>query len=125
MPNTAAKPKKSSAAAPSPTLITVTGGVPSPHDADAPAGGRVQFLNNDNQGYLIQIPKSKSNILQFLPALSSITVAVDPNAVSGSETDYTLLLTPAPSAQPAAAAATANAIPKSTAAGGGKIIINQ
>jgi len=119
MPNTAAKLKKSSAA---PTLITVTGGVPSPHEAAATTGGRVQFLNNDNQGYVIQIQKSKSNILQFLPALSSVSLVVDPNAVPGSVTEYELSV---PKTLLAQGAAVANAVPITTAAGGGKIIINQ
>lgn len=97
MASTAAKLKKHPTPAPGmplaagPTVITVSGGTPSPHDADVPAGGTVMFVNADNQGYMIQLQKGNTTVLQFLPGSGSTTLAVDPNAVSGTVTDYNLM----------------------------------
>jgi hypothetical protein len=95
MASTAAKLKKHPAPVPAlavgPTVITVSAATPSPHDAFVPAGGTVQFLNADNVGYMIQLQKGNTTVLQFLPALGNTSLAVDPNAVSGTETDYNLV----------------------------------
>ena len=97
MATTAAKLKKHPYPAPGsplgvgPTVITVSGGTPTPQDADVPAGGTVMFVNADNTGYMIQLQKGNTTVLQFLPASGSTTLAVDPHAVSGTATDYTLV----------------------------------
>jgi len=116
MASTAAKLKKNPAPpavlVAAPTVITVTGGLPHPQDAYVAAGGTVQFLNADNLGYMIQLLKGNTTVLQFLPALGNTSLAVDPNAVSGTTTDYALV----PRFTPAGKYKIENAI-------GGRIII--
>jgi hypothetical protein len=75
--------------APKPTVITISGGVASPHDALAPVGGRVQFQNNDNQGYLIQI-ENIVTLDHYLPAFGTITVFVSEHAQPNTEINYLL-----------------------------------
>jgi hypothetical protein len=75
--------------APKPTVITISAGVASPQLAEAPVGGRVQFQNNDNQGYLIQI-ENIATLDHYLPAFGTITVFVSEHAQPNTEIDYLL-----------------------------------
>ncbi len=81
--------------APAPTIITISGEVPSPREAIAPVGGRVQFQNNDNQGYLIQI-ENIVTLDHYLPAFGTITVFVSEHAQHNTEIDYLLSVATTP-----------------------------
>jgi plastocyanin len=81
MPGTATKQKKApapAAAAPSsaPTLITVTGGDPDPDEVTVSSGTRVQFANDDEVCYLVQMTAKNAapGVDVVLPALASVSV---------------------------------------------------
>jgi hypothetical protein len=81
--------------APKPTLITISGEEAFPKEADAPVGGRVQFQNDDNQGYLIRI-QNIVTLDHYLPAFGTITVFVNEHAEPGSEIIYKLSVAKTP-----------------------------
>jgi hypothetical protein len=120
MAGTATKLKKAPAPPPaaagaSPTIITVTGGNPSPDTTNVVAGGRIQFTNNDNQSYLLRMLSSAgtaSEIDVVLPALCSLTLIVDPDSKQATK-EYELL-----------AIKLAHGPRSATGGGGGRIIIN-
>ena len=81
--------------APSPVTIVISGGRPSPYEALAFRGARVQFQNNDNQAYRIQV----TNIVTldyYLPPFGTLTVFVNRGATVRSEIDYVLTIADTP-----------------------------
>ncbi len=103
------------AASSAPTIVMVTNGDPSPDPVTVAPGARIQFTNNDTQGYLIELLSVKGNtpaINVMLPALASITLMVNPASSAGT-TEYNLLVIKQPVG-----------IRTDTGGGGGRIIIN-
>jgi hypothetical protein len=103
------------AAGASPTIITVNGGIPTPASVTVGADARIQFINNDNQSYLIRMQNSQGTphtIAVVLPALSSIALMVDPDTGQAT-TEYTLSVI-----------VVARGPNTDTGGGGGKIIIS-
>jgi hypothetical protein len=85
--------------APNPISIVINGGRPSPFEALAFRGARVQFQNNDNQAYRIQV----TNIVTldyYLPPFGTLTVFVNNGATVGSEIDYVLSIAVTPPSYP-------------------------
>jgi len=81
--------------APNPISIVINGGRPSPYEALAFRGARVQFQNNDNQAYRIQV----ANIVTldyYLPPFGTLTVFVNKGATVPSEIDYDLSIADTP-----------------------------
>jgi hypothetical protein len=81
--------------APNPVTIVINGGRPSPREALAFRGARVQFQNNDNQAYRIQV----TNIVTldyYLPPFATLTVFVNNGATVPSEIDYDLSIADTP-----------------------------
>lgn len=81
--------------APNPVSIVINGGRPSPYEALAFRGARLQFQNNDNQGYRIQV----TNIVTldyYLPPFGTLTVFVNRGATVPSEIDYDLSIADTP-----------------------------
>jgi len=81
--------------APNPVAIVINGGRPSPYEALAFRGARVQFQNNDNQAYIIQV----TNIVTldyYLPPFGTLTVFVNRRATVQSEIDYDLSVADTP-----------------------------
>jgi hypothetical protein len=81
--------------APNPVSIVINGGRPSPFEALAFRGARVQFQNNDNQAYRIQV----TNIVTldyYLPPFGTLTVFVNRGATVPSEIDYDLSVADTP-----------------------------
>jgi plastocyanin len=82
MPGTATKQKKAAAPASAPTStapvpITVAGGEPDPDSVTVSAGTRVQFTNDDEVCYLIQMTTKNGGapgVDVVLPALASVSV---------------------------------------------------
>ncbi len=108
-------PPPPAAAGASPTIITVTGGDPAPSSVTVGAAARIQFINNDNQSYLIRMQNSEGTphtIAVVLPALSSIALMVDPDTGQAT-TVYELSVI-----------VVARGPKTDTGGGGGKIIIN-
>jgi hypothetical protein len=85
--------------APNPVTIVINGGRPTPREALAFRGARVQFQNNDNQAYRIQV----TNIVTldyYLPPFNTLTVFVNNGANVGSEIDYVLSIADTPLSYP-------------------------
>ena len=119
MPGTATKQKKApapAAAAPSsaPTLITVTGGDPDPDEVTVSSGTRVQFTNDDEVCYLIQMTAKNAapGVDVVLPALSSVSV-VAAATLQQKTASYQLPAIPQ-----------ARGVKDAGSGGGGRIIIN-
>ncbi len=81
--------------APNPTTIVINGGRPFPHEALAFRGARVQFQNNDNQAYRIQVTGIVM-LDSYLPPFGTLTVFVNREANVGSEIEYVLSIADTP-----------------------------
>jgi hypothetical protein len=81
--------------APKPVIIVIENEKPCPTEVEAPAGGRVEFQNNDNQGYMIHI-QNIVTLDHYLPAYGTLIVFVNKAAQSGSEIRYDVEVATAP-----------------------------
>jgi plastocyanin len=120
MPGTGTKQQKKAAAparaatSSAPFIITVSGGKPDPDDVTVSSGDRIQFTNDDEVCYIIQMTSKNASAPAahvVLPGLSTVSVVA---AATLQQQTATYQLT----------ALQAAGVRTDTGGGGGRIIIN-